>query len=106
MSVLRLSRKRGAPFVFESRYIDSQGVAVDLTGLTLTSLIRAKDGSVRSTCLITVYDQATPEGLGRFKLEVVDTSNWVEFEILYWDIALAGEPTQQTVEIAVGRRIS
>lgn len=111
MAGLRLSHKTGTPFSFVGRYSDPQtGLPQNLTGLTIASRIRTKDGTLRSTCLVTIADQSIEANLGLFRLEVIDTSNWIAFEVLHWDVACGTTgnmiPTIQTVEIAVTRRIT
>lgn len=91
-----LSMTRGDQQAFEVAFTDADGLAVDLTGVTLTFTAKRRptDADVDAVISITSTDggiavNANPAtGLATLTLEPADTEDLTNLRSLYWDIQL------------------
>lgn len=81
--------KVGATLSFSGIARDSSGVAIDLTGYTLTSQARDTGGTLAGTATITVSDQGTDPGEFTLTVPATTTDDWTAGTTVLFDLRLA-----------------
>jgi hypothetical protein len=107
----KITHKRGDTFAQDCQRVDANGVAVDITGLTVTSTVQS--GSFTDTLTVDIVSALT----GEFTLTKADTTAWPISSVLseatrerkmLCDVKFANGTIArtETFEIAVVERIT